>query len=334
MLQALIAGAFGIENIGWGEGGVREPGAGEVAVAVRATSLNYRDLLVATGKYDPRMPLPRVLLSDGAGVVTELGPGVTRWKIGERVAGIFMQSWLGGGYRDEYAASALGGAVDGMLAERVVLNADGLVSLPDHLSFEEGACLPCAAVTAWNALVASGGVRAGESVLVQGSGGVSSFALQFAKAAGARVIAITSTPEKMALLKGMGADWVLNYRDDANWGKTVAKAGGVDHVVEVGGAGTLDQSLIAVKGGGRVSVIGVLSGGVGEVSLFRVLAKHVTLQGIYVGSRAMFEQMNAAIRLHQLRPKIDRVFEGAQIQEALRHLEAAGHLGKIVVRVS
>ncbi len=333
MLQATIHDAFGIENVRWGEGEAPRIEAGQVLVRMRAASLNYRDLLVATGKYNPKMPLPRVPLSDGAGEVIACGLGVTRWKIGERVAGIFMPTWLSGRIGEDSGGSALGGAIDGVLAEEVAFDEDGLVAIPAHLSFAEAASLPCAAVTAWNALVWSGGLRPGETVLVQGSGGVSVFALQFAKMAGARTIAITSSAEKMERLKAMGADWVLNYREDPTWGKTIAKGGGADHIVEVGGAGTLEQSIVAARAGGRVSVIGILSGIAGGINLGPMLHKSITMQGIYVGSREMFEQMNRAIAQHEMRPVIDQVYEAAEIQKALRHMEAAGHFGKIVVLI-
>ena len=334
MLQATVDRHFGIENVHWGEGVAPVPQEGQVLVRMRAASLNFRDLLVATGKYNPKMPLPRVLLSDGAGEVVALGSGVEAWRVGDRVAGIFMQTWLAGRIAPDSGNSALGGAIDGVLAEEIAVNQNALVAIPAHLSFEEAATLPCAAVTAWNALMWSGGLRPGETVLVQGSGGVSVFALQFAKMAGARVVAITSTPERMERLKSLGADWVLNYRDDANWGRTISKAGGVDHVVEVGGTGTLEQSIGAVRAGGRVSVIGILSGIAGALNIGPILHKNVTMQGIYVGSREMFEQMNAAIALHRMQPVIDRVFEAPQIQNALRHMEAAGHFGKIVMRIA
>jgi len=331
MRQATLDGSFGIENLVWREAASPSPGPGEVVVRMRAFSLNYRDYLVATGRYNPKMPLPRVPLSDGAGEVVAVGDGVSRWTPGDRVAGLFMQSWLGGSYREEYGKSALGGAIDGVLQEEVVLAASGLVEIPSHLSFVQGATLPCAAVTAWNALFESGKLRPGETVLVQGSGGVSIFALQFAKAAGVRVIATSSHPDKIEKLKAMGADWVLNYREVADWGKVIAKAGGVDHVVEVGGVATLDQSLLAVRGGGQVSVIGVLSGILGEVNIAPILHKHLHVQGIYVGSGEMFENMNRAISQNHLRPVIDTVFAADEIKKALRYLESAAHFGKIVL---
>jgi NADPH:quinone reductase-like Zn-dependent oxidoreductase len=331
MRQAVLDHAFGIDKLGWRDVSSPEPGAGQVLVTVRATSLNYRDYLVVTGRYNPRMPLPRVPLSDGAGEVVAVGDGVKRFAVGDRVAGAFMQGWRQGRYRDSYASSALGGAIDGMLAEYVVLDAEGLVAMPTHLSFVEAATLPCAAVTAWNALFESGDVKPGDTVLVQGTGGVSIFALQFAKAAGARVIATSSHPDKIEKLKAMGADWVLNYKEVPDWGRAILKAGGVDAVVEVGGVGSLEQSLIAVRGGGQVNVIGILSGASGSLNIAPILHKHITMQGIYVGSVEMFENMNRAITQNQLRPVVDSTFEADQIQVALRYMESAAHFGKIVV---
>ena len=333
MRQATVEGAFGIDNVVWREVAEPQPGPGQVLVSMRAASLNYRDYLVATGRYNPKMPLPRVLMSDGAGEVIGLGAGATKFALGDRVAGIFMQSWLSGPYRDVYGKSALGGAIDGVLAEQIVFGEDGLIAVPSHLSFEEAATLPCAGVTAWNALFENGALRPGDTVLVQGSGGVSVFALQFAKMAGARVIATSSNPIKIEKLKNLGADWVLNYQQNAEWGKAIAKAGGVDHVVEVGGAGTLEQSLHAVRAGGKVSLIGILTGASASLNIAPILHKHLQIQGIYVGSRAMFENMNGALTQNQMRPVIDSVYEGAQIQEALRFMESAGHLGKIVIRL-
>lgn len=309
------------------------PGPGQVLIRVRACSLNYRDLAVVRGTYARGLKLPLIPLSDGAGEVVEVGPGVTRFAVGDRVAAIFMQGWIAGGPREEYGRSALGGAIDGMLAEYVALNQEGLVAIPAHLTYEDAATLPCAAVTAWNALVSEGRLKAGDTVAVLGSGGVSVFALQFARLTGARVIATSSSEEKLARLLELGASDGVNYRTTSEWDKRVREltAGrGVDHVVEVGGAGTLARSLNAVRQGGRVSLIGVLSGA-GQVDPTPVLRKAVTLQGIYVGSRAMFEDMNRAIETAGMRPVVDRVFPFAEAREAYRYLESAAHFGKIVI---
>ena len=328
--------AFGLENLKLVERPRPEPGPGQALVRVGATSLNYRDLMTVKGAYNPKMPLPRVPLSDGAGVVEAVGPGVTRFKRGDRVTAIFMQTWIDGPLTDEKSRSALGGAVDGMLSEYVVLDAEGLVPTPPHLSDEQAACLPCAAVTAWNALVTQGNVRAGDTVLVQGTGGVSLFALQFARAHGARVIATSGSDDKLGRARDLGAADGVNYRTTPDWERAVLDLTGgvgVDHVVEVGGAGTLERSLRAVRHMGTVSQIGVLTGLTNDFNIAPVLMKHVRLQGIYVGSRAMFEAMNRAITANRLVPVVDRVFPFNQAADALRHMESGAHFGKIVVRV-
>jgi NADPH:quinone reductase-like Zn-dependent oxidoreductase len=243
-----------------------------------------------------------------------------------------MQKWLAGRLTDDFARSALGGAIDGVLAEQMLFSADGVVRVPDHLSFEEAATLPCAALTAWNGLVESGRVKAGEVVLVQGTGGVSLFALQFAKMHGARVIASSSSDAKLARVKQLGAAELINYKTTPEWGKRAAELGGVDHVVEVGGAGTMGESLRAVRHGGHIALIGILTGGGLSFNPIPVLMKGVRVQGIFVGSREMFESMNAAIAVTGLKPVIDRVFEFGDFAQALRHMQGAAHFGKIVVR--
>ncbi len=331
---ALLEGAFGIENLHIVQRPKASPGPRQALVRIHATSLNFRDYLVATGRYNPKMPLPRVPLSDGAGVVEAIGEGVTRVKPGDRVAGIFMQTWLDGPNRAEHGASALGGAIDGVLADYVVFHEDGLVNIPEHLSFAEAATLPCAAVTAWNAIVEQCRVKAGDVVLVLGTGGVSLFSLQFAAMHGARVIATSGSDEKLARAIHLGASDGVNYKTTAAWDKHVRELTGglgADHVIEVGGAGTLARSLGAARTAGHLAIIGVLSGISSELNIAPILHKHLTLHGIYVGSRAMFEDMNRAIAQHQLRPIIDRVFPIEEIQAALRHMESAAHFGKIVV---
>lgn len=285
------------------------------------------------GAYGAGVKAPLVPLSDGAGEVMSVGPGVTRVKPGDRVAAIFMQDWIEGPPDDRKANSALGGSVDGVMAEQVCLNAEGLVHFPAHLSFEEAAALPCAAVTAWHALFRSRALKPGESVLVQGTGGVSLFALQFAKMAGARVIATSSSDAKLQRVQQMGADAVVNYKTTPGWDKPVrslTQGVGVDHVIEVGGAGTLPLSSRAVRRGGHIALIGVLAGKA-EFDPRLMMLKGVRLQGIYVGSREMFEEMNCAISISKMRPVIDRVFAFGQLHEAFRYMESGAHFGKICV---
>ena len=311
------------------------PEARHVLVKMRAASLNYRDLLVAKGAYGSK-PQVIVPLSDGAGEVVAVGDGVTRVQVGDRVAGIFMQKFLSGELTPEKATSALGGAIDGVLAEYVLLDEQGVVQIPAHLSYEEAATLPCAAVTAWNALIVEGQLKAGETVLLLGTGGVSLFALQFAKIMGARVILTSSSDEKLERAQSLGVDAGINYKTTSNWEEKVwqlTDGRGVDHVVEVGGSATLSQSLRAVRYGGKVELIGVLTGMAGDVSTVSILHKHVRVQGIYVGSRDMFEDMNRAIALQKIHPVVDRVFPFHQAKEALAYLESGNHFGKIVITV-
>jgi NADPH:quinone reductase-like Zn-dependent oxidoreductase len=311
------------------------PGPGRVLLDMRAWSLNFRDLSVARGAYGGPPPAGRIPLSDGVGVVRETGAGVTRVKPGERVAGIFMQGWIAGGITAEVAATALGGDIDGMLAEQVVLSEQGVVKVPEHLTDEEAACLPCAAVTAWNALVREGRIKSGDTVVCLGTGGVSLLALQFAKLHGARVILTSSSDEKLEVARRLGADELINYRSQPDWEKAVvALTGGrgADLVVEVGGSGTFDKSVAAVRFGGTVALIGVLTGVGGTVNTAAILRRHVRIQGIYVGSREMFEEMNRAIALHQLRPVIGRSFPFEQARAAYDYLASGAHTGKVVIR--
>lgn len=330
-----IRDRFGLDALTLTDRPQPQPGPHEALVRIKAGSLNYRDLMIVKGQYNPKMPLPRIPLSDAAGEVAALGPGVSRVKVGQRVAACFMPKWIAGDIDETKARSALGGAVDGLLAEYVVLHEDGLVQVPEHLSYEEAATLPCAAVTAWHGLVTEGHVKPGDTVLLQGTGGVSLFALQFARLAGARVIITSSSNEKLQRARQLGATEGINYKETPEWGdkaRELTGGRGVDHVVEVGGAGTLGQSLRAVRMGGHISLIGVLSG-TGQVNPMPILMKNVRVQGIFVGSREMFEAMNRAIAVNQLRPVIDRVFSFAEAVQALRHLESASHFGKICIRM-
>lgn len=311
------------------------PGPRELVVRVRAVSLNYRDLLHVLG-YADRDRWPLVPCSDGAGEVVAIGRDVTRFRVGDRVAGTFFQGWDAGRITAEAMETALGGRLQGMLAEHALLREDGAVPVLPGWSFEQAATLPCAALTAWNALVAQGRLAAGETVLVLGTGGVSLFALQIAKLHGARVIVTSSSDEKLARARALGADGTVNYRAHPDWEKRVLELSGgrgVDHVVEVGGAGTLEKSLIATRHGGSVWLIGVLTGFQATVNPLNALQRSLRVQGIYVGSAEMFRAMNAAFGANRLEPVIDRVFAFSDAPDAFRAMQAAGHFGKLVVRV-
>jgi NADPH:quinone reductase-like Zn-dependent oxidoreductase len=315
-----------------------KPGFGEVLVRIKAVSLNYRDLGATRRERPGNLPLPFTICSDGAGEVVEVGQGVTRWKAGERVLPTFFQDWSAGNMTREVMKSALGGALPGVLAEFAIARESGLARMPEGLSFEEAATLPCAGLTAWHALIENGGspLRAGQTVLTLGTGGVSLFALQFAKLHGARVIITSSSDEKLARAKHLGADETINYKTTPDWERRVfeiTEKRGADHVIELGGAGTLQKSLEAVCYGGRISLIGVLTGFEGLVNPWPIIARSVSVQGIYVGSRTMFEAMNRAIGQNGLKPVIDRVFPFNEAIAAFEHMAAGRHFGKIVLRV-
>ena len=336
-MKAVVLTATGSENVKLVRRPKPRPAAGEVLVRMTAAALNYRDLVVVNGGYGSmQRTSDLVMLSDGAGKVAAIGDGVRRFKRGDRVTSTFFDDWVAGEPAQEKLNSALGGLVDGVLAEYRVFPERALVATPDHLSDAEAATLPCAALTAWSALISQGGLRPGESVLVLGTGGVSLFALQFAKLAGACVIATSSSDRKLKKVRKLGADHVINYKTTPDWGKeVVAITGGrgVDHVVEVGGAGTLKQSLRAVRAGGRVYLIGVLSGAKHDLMLPFILTRNVRVQGITVGSREQFEAMLRAIAHARLRPVIDRSFPMARFADAFDHLAAGRHFGKVVIAI-
>ncbi|MEA2602240.1 MAG: hypothetical protein QOF89_3232 [Acidobacteriota bacterium] len=328
-----IRDAFGLDHLGLVERPDPVPGPGQALVRIRAASLNYRDLLMVEGKYNPKQKLPLIPCSDGAGEVVALGEGVTRVRPGDRVSAIFAQRWIAGEPTRERLRSTLGGPLDGTLAELAVFDQEGLVKIPEHLTDEEAATLPCAAVTAWTAL---NGITAGDTVLLQGTGGVSIFALQLAHLRGARVIITSSSDEKLARTRELGAAEGINYRETPDWGakaKELTGGTGVDLIVEVGGAGTLKQSLQAVRMGGTIALMGNLAGTTAEIPLPLIFMQNVRVQGILVGPRESFEALNRAIALHQLHPVIDRVFPREEIRAAFEHMRAGGHLGKIVVRI-
>ena len=342
-MRAYQVRQFGLDHLEQAELPMLQIAPGMVLIKVRAVSLNYRDLMVVKGLYNPKMALPRIPCSDGAGEVVAVGDGVTRITVGDRVCGIFMQQWLDGPPTAERSKAALGGDVDGMLTEYALLAQDGVVRFPEHLSYEEAATLPCAGVTAWNALHHAGEpgdpVLPGETVAIQGTGGVSLFALQFAKLLGATVIGTSSSEKKLDRAYGFGLDAGCNYKERPEWSKWVAEVTGgrgADRIIEVGGAGTFGQSLRATRVGGMVAQIGVLSGSATTepLALTPILHKQLRVQGIYVGSRAMFEQMNTVIAKAELHPIIDRVFAFDQAREAFLHMESASHFGKIVILVT
>ena len=309
-------------------------GHGDVRVRVRAVSLNYRDLMVARGSKKRAKRI--VPASDGAGEVIEIGSDVKRLAVGDRVAAAFFPTWLDGSLKEEHHANALGGSLDGMLAEEVVLPEQAWVKVPPRFTFEQASTLPCAGVTAWHALFEAAVVRPGETVLVQGGGGVSTFALQLARFAGAGVIATSSSPEKRARYEKMGAAATLDYKVDSKWGDAARAAtggGGVDLVVEVGGAGTFDQSVAALRYGGHMSLLGILAGTQGPINTYAVFHKNIHIRGVYVGSVAMFERLVRVLERSTIEPVIDRVFAFEDTRAAYEHLASGTHFGKVVIRV-
>ena len=329
-----IRDGFGLDQLVAGERPRPIPGHGEVLLKMKAVSFNFRDLLMVKGLYNPRQPLPLIPCSDGVGEVIEVGAGVSRFAVGDRVATVFCQTWRSGAPGKSKLSGTLGGPLDGTLAEFMALPETGVVAIPEHLSPVEAATLPCAALTAWSALVTQGEVRAGDTVLIQGTGGVSLFALQFARALGARAIVTSSSDAKLETARKMGSWREINYVENPEWGKVVQEMTGslgVDHIVEVGGAGTLKQSLRAIRVGGQISLIGVLSGHALDLNILPILMQNVRIQGILVGSREGFEMMNRCITQHEIRPVIDRVFPFDESREALVYMSGGRHVGKICV---
>jgi NADPH:quinone reductase-like Zn-dependent oxidoreductase len=325
----------GLENLMPEERREPEPGPGEVLVRIQAASLNYRDLMVATGRYARVSKYPLVPLSDGAGEIAAVGSGVKAWRAGDRVATSFFAGWVDGPQTPERSATALGGALDGVLAEAIVLPERAVVRTPEHLSDVEAATLPCAAVTAWHALFEGvDPLRPGQTVLLEGTGGVSIFGLQLAKLAGARVIITSSRDQKLSLARDLGADETINYETEPEWQDRVReKTGGrgVDHVLEVGGKDTLGRALTALAYGGQIHLIGGVSGFPTELPLGPMAQSNARVRRIFVGPVSMFEAMNRALSLHRTRPVVDRTFRFDEARAALEYMQTASHFGKIVL---
>ncbi|MBN8938796.1 MAG: NAD(P)-dependent alcohol dehydrogenase [Rhizobiales bacterium] len=334
-MKAFAIEQHGIANLREVERPIPEPRHGEVVIRVAAAALNYRDVEIVEGSYHTRFDLPLIPLSDGVGEVVAVGEGVRRVGVGDRVAGTFWQNWIGGDFAMAEAGGQLGGPIDGMLADYVRLSAEGVVHVPAHLTDEEAATLPCAGLTAWHALVTEGRIRPGETVLVQGTGGVSIFALQFARLAGASVIVTSSSEAKLERARALGARAGINYRTSPKWGLAVrdlAGGGGVDHVIEVGGPGSFAQSLAAIRPGGQINVIGYLGGVDGTINPLDIFRRKARVRGIPVGSRESFEAMTRGIGQNGLRPVIDRVFPRAEVSAALDYFRSGRHFGKVVLK--
>jgi len=311
-------------------------GPHDVLTRVRAVSLNYRDIVVAKGSKKRAKKI--VPVSDGAGEVIAVGSAVTRHKVGDKVAGAFFPTWRSGGLQEEHHSNALGGSLDGMLAEQVALDENAWVKIPTRWSFEQAATLPCAGVTAWHALFEAATLKPGDTILVQGTGGVSIFALQLAKSAGANVIATSSSADKRARLEKMGALATVDYREQPKWGDAVRAASpnkqGVDLAVEVGGAGTFDQSIKSLRFGGTMSILGILAGTQGPIDTYSIFHKNIRVHGVYVGSVAMFEDLVRALDANPaIEPIIDQTFNFADARKAYDHLASGAHFGKVVIRV-
>tara|TARA_R110002073_G_scaffold21524_3_gene75797 strand:- start:13166 stop:14176 length:1011 start_codon:yes stop_codon:yes gene_type:complete len=336
MKSYLIDSDKGIDAIRKVDAAEATPGKGEVKIGIKAASLNYRDLVIAAGGYMRNDTRPVVPLSDGAGEVLEVGDSVTRWKVGDRVSPIFVRDWIDGAVDDAKLKTGLGGGVDGVLAESMIVREQSLVAIPDGMSFTEAATVPCAGVTAWHALFESGNLQPGQTVLLLGTGGVSIFALQLAKAAGARVIITSSSDEKLEQAKSLGADLGINYAKHPEWHKHIREltaGNGVDHVVEVGGPGTLERSLKSASVGGHVHLIGLLDSPAGKVSPMLSVFNLLTVRGIYVGSRQMHEKMLAAMTVSQIAPVVDKTFSFDEAIEAYRYFDSQKHVGKVVIEL-
>ncbi len=333
-MRAWLSDEPGHENLKLQDMDAPSPGPGQVLLRMTAGSLNYRDTIVVMGAYNAPTKRPIIPLSDGCGVVEAVGEGVSRVAVGDRVAPLFFQDWITGPRRAEYVTTALGGGIDGCLTEMMCLSEQGVTKVPAHLSDAEVASLPCAGLTAWNALNCAGDLKAGDIVVVQGTGGVSILALQFAKMAGAEVVVTSSSGEKLERAKALGADHLINYIETPKWGGEVMKrtdGRGADIVVEVGGAGTMLESLKAIRVGGTICVIGILSGSEGPAPILHIMGKSARIQGISVGSREWFDDMCRAIDLAKMQPVISDTFGFEDAVAAFEKMKSQSHFGKIVI---
>jgi NADPH:quinone reductase-like Zn-dependent oxidoreductase len=335
-MRAFQLEQFGLEHLRAVEQPAPRPGPGEVLLTVKALSLNYRDLLVIRGQYNPKLRLPAAPISDAAGVVAEVGPGVTRLHPGDAVMTHYVSTWHDGPFRQEYLGSTLGMPGPGFAAEQAVVSAEALLPLPRGYSFAEAATLPIAALTAWSALVTEGQLQPGQNVLTLGTGGVSIFAVQLAAVLGARVLITSSSDEKLARAKALGAAVGINYRTTPDWERRVlaeTDGQGADLTVENGGPGTLDQSMKATRSGGLIALLGALTGLSGPVTTGLILMRRLRIHGILVDSRANFERLVSFLDTHRLRPVIDERFPFEELPAALRRLESGAHFGKLVVEL-
>jgi NADPH:quinone reductase-like Zn-dependent oxidoreductase len=333
MRAVVLESAYGIDNLRVVERPDPTPGPGQVVVDIKAATLNYRDLATVTA---PSGRLPFTPCSDGGGVVSAIGEGVTRVKVGDHVAPLFFQGWFAGDPTPQRLGGALGGTLDGVLQEKVLLSEEGVTAIPGGYSDEEAATLPCAGLTAWRGLVVQGQVKSGDVVVAQGTGGVSIFALQFAKAAGASVIITSSSDEKLERARALGADHLVNYRATPDWAREVRRitgGRGADHIIEVGGAGTFEQSLRAIRLGGRIAVIGILGGFVKDLNVAAIFGSNALIHGVTVGSREHFESMTRAIEANGIKPVIDKRFTLDQSRDAFEVMKAGAHFGKIVISI-
>ena len=329
-----LTSAVGVDNLNLVERPDPTPGPGEVLVRVKAVSLNYRDLIMVEGRYGAATPLPLTPFSDGCGVVEAIGPGVTRFVPGDRVATLFFQGWTSGPPTPATQVTALGMPIPGAGRELAVFSQEGLSKVPAFLTDHQVATLPCAALTAWRGLFEDARLQPGDTVVLQGTGGVSIFGLQFAHAAGYRTLITSSSDEKLARARALGADHVVNYRTTQEWWREVRTATngrGCDFVMEVGGPGTINQSMRAVRMGGHIAIIGVVAQGGEPFNPAALIGNSARLQGLSVGSRDMFEAMCRAIELHHIEPIVDKVFPMAEAQDAFRAMRNGEHFGKIVI---